>query len=91
MFVEVRQRLHMAVAYLSELAAWTTADGGRYHAARKLLPCTSRGWPAARGYGVLLHPLDVVGNSLFRPADTDEPLGDNDDAAGQFVEVVVLS
>lgn len=36
MFAEVRQRLHRAVAYLSERAGWATADAGHHHAARKL-------------------------------------------------------
>ncbi len=51
----VRQRLQVAVAYLSDLAAWTTADAGRYPAARKLFLLGLRAAHDADDGGILAH------------------------------------
>jgi hypothetical protein len=55
MFTEVRQRLHVAVAYLSDLAAWTTADAGHHHAARKLFLVGLKAAHESEDAGILAH------------------------------------
>jgi hypothetical protein len=55
MFAEVRQRLHIAVAHLSELAGWTTFDAGRHHAARKLFLVGLKAAHESEDPGILAH------------------------------------
>ena len=52
---EVRQRLQKAVAYVSDLAAWTTADAGRHQAARKLFLVGLKAAHESEDPGILAH------------------------------------
>ncbi|GEM_PF-6423846 len=52
---DVQRRLQVAVAYLSDLAAWTTADAGRPQAARKLFLIGLKAAHEAEDPGILSH------------------------------------
>lgn len=51
----VRQRLQRAIAYLADLAAWTTADAGRVQAARKLFILGLKHAHDSEDAGILAH------------------------------------